>query len=168
MNGGRPAAADRPLQAATGAMNSRQAALLAALAMAALFSVQLLWTHGQLESLLGRRGLRTRKAAASAAGGGGDAGHRQAMEGGDLQAALGTASLSADETVDFEEDVEEDDEGRWGPVTPLADIDAAASLASPALIVFAFNRSDYLNQTLHSLMGLEGLKQYTVYVSQVS
>jgi hypothetical protein len=33
--------------------------------------------------------------------------------------------------------------------------------------VFAYNRAHYLNQTLHSLLGLPGLDRYTVYVSQV-
>ena len=40
------------------------------------------------------------------------------------------------------------------------------ALPNPAIIIFCFNRTDYLNQTLHSLAGLEGLSRFAVYVSQ--
>lgn len=39
-------------------------------------------------------------------------------------------------------------------------------LPNPAILVFCYNRVDYLNKTLHSLASLRGIQHYTVYISQ--
>lgn len=125
----------------------------------ALFSFQLLWTHDRLEHLrdLGRRGLHIRSA-----------GRRQQLETGAEQIGalldrLASAGADLDQVagdaVAMRTDGGAAGEGslRGGP----------HSMPNPAIIVFCYNRTDYLNQTLHSLMGLQGLSRYSLYISQV-
>lgn len=128
-------------------MHPRRAAAYTALAFMCLFGVQVLWTQGRLEQLrqLGRRGLRTA---------GGARGARTAQP-----AAGGSTHLDALAL----HGVKPDGSATGG----VGGAEGRPLMADPALIVFCFNRSDYLNQTLHSLLGLRGLEHYTVYVSQV-
>lgn len=135
-------------------MHPRRAAAYTALAFLCLFCVQVLWTQGRLDQLrqLGRRGLRTTR------GGGGVS--TQAAAGGSTQtAADGSTHLDTLALHGVRRD---------GSATGnVGGAEGRPLMADPALIVFCFNRSDYLNQTLHSLLGLRGLDRYTVYVSQV-
>lgn len=41
------------------------------------------------------------------------------------------------------------------------------SMPNPAIILFCYNRVQYLNATLHSLAALPGLNRFHVYISQV-
>ena len=43
---------------------------------------------------------------------------------------------------------------------------AAAGMPSPAIVVFCYNRPDYLRLTLGSLLNLTGIERYAVIVSQ--
>lgn len=127
-------------------MHPRRAAAYTALAFMCLFGVQVLWTQGRLDQLrqLGRRGLRTTTRSG--------AGSAQAAAGGSTH--LDSLALHG---------VRPDGSATGG----VGGAEGRPLMADPALIVFCFNRSDYLNQTLHSLLGLQGLERYTVYVSQV-
>ena len=137
------------------AMHPRRAAAYTALAFLCLFCVQVLWTQGRLDQLrqLGRRGLRTTTR------GGGAATTQKAAGGSTQTAADGSTHL---DTLALH-GVRPDGSATGG----VGGAEGRPLMADPALIVFCFNRSDYLNQTLHSLLGLRGLDRYTVYVSQV-
>ena len=126
-------------------MSPKKAAFLTLLLFLGLFTFQLLWTHGQLERLrsLGRRGLRRHAQQQHAAA------HTVAM-GAELD-GLGLAG---------------DDGGASGAADEAVVYGDGQSMPNPALIVFAFNRAHYLNQTLRSLLRLRGLQRYSVYVSQ--
>mmetsp|Transcript_11262 Transcript_11262/g.33832 ORF Transcript_11262/g.33832 Transcript_11262/m.33832 type:complete len:752 (-) Transcript_11262:379-2634(-) len=49
---------------------------------------------------------------------------------------------------------------------PIAGDGSAFSMPDPAIILFCYNRSDYLERTLKSLSSLEGLDQFALYISQ--
>lgn len=131
-------------------MSPKRAALSTLLIFVALFAFQLLWTHGQLEQLrdISHRGFRRRALA------------RQASN-----AALESGKLAATQ-LDQQSRAHNDDAGRSNGSEGLA-AGGTAALDNPAIIVFAYNRAAYLNQTLQSLLGLSGLEAHTVYVSQV-
>ena len=57
--------------------------------------------------------------------------------------------------------------GSGGSSGELSGDGRRVAMKSPALIVFAYNRPKYLEQTLKSLSTVEGLQHVTVYVSQV-
>ncbi|KAI3435729.1 hypothetical protein D9Q98_001787 [Chlorella vulgaris] len=130
-------------------MSPKRAALSTLLIFVALFAFQLLWTHGQLEQLrdISHRGFRRRALA------------RQASN-----AALESGKLAATQ-LDQQSRAHNDDAGRSNGSEGLA-AGGTAALDNPAIIVFAYNRAAYLNQTLQSLLGLSGLEAHTVYVSQ--
>lgn len=54
--------------------------------------------------------------------------------------------------------------GQQQPVITLSQTNTASF--DPAVILFCFNRTDYLNKTLTSLAALPGLSQFTVIISQ--
>lgn len=140
-------------------MSTRRAVAYTVLAFAAMFAFQLLWTAGRLDQLreLGRRGLRRRGGSGGALGG--SRLDRLAL---DANRGVGSGDGHTPGAVGKQQQQQNVAAGgvaRWSG--------GAAPMPDPALIVFCFNRSDYLNQTLHSLLGLRGLDRYTVYVSQV-
>ncbi len=107
-------------------------------ALAALFCVQLFWTHAKLEVVqhLGEPGTGLSSP--------NEAGHW-------LYPPLRWAGRKAQaHALDSQQQLERPRE-----------------MNNPAAIVFCYNRVSYLNQTLHSLANLTGLERYTVYVSQV-
>lgn len=139
-------------------MQLRSAVGLTLLCFLALFAFQLLWTQDRLEHLrdLGRRGLHIRRAA-----------RRHQLELGaeqigarlDRLASAGTdrSQVAFDAAAtDANSGIAGDGGLRGGP----------HAMANPAIIVFCYNRTDYLNQTLHSLLGLQGLQRYSLYISQ--
>ena len=153
-------------------LSPKQAAGLTLLCFLALFSFQLLWTHDKLARL---RGLRRRRRRRARRRGGGAAAAEH------IGARIDRLTLGSDSTGDAALFAGGDEatiirEGaasasaRAGAVDgggALRGVARAGALPNPAIIVFCFNRTDYLNVTLHSLLGLQGLERYHVYVSQV-
>jgi hypothetical protein len=176
-------------------MTPQRAAAATLFGATALFALQLLWTHGQLDDLrqMGRRGLMQRRkgtqAAVAADGGVEEIGarlNRLALAGAgsvafasgsgsgglDANTAIGTVSSGgSDDDVNASISTDSTLGSKTGGSTAAGAGGIAAAgggMPSPAVIVFCYNRSDYLNQTLHSLLGLQGLDRYSVYVSQAS
>ena len=180
-------------------MTPQRAAAATLFGATALFALQLLWTHGQLDDLrqMGRRGLMQRRKGSQAAGAA-DAGVEEIgarlnrlAQAGAGSVAFASASGSgnggriAGTVADSDSSGGGDDDSVAATLTAGSTLGsktgggtagaggtgiaaAGGGMPSPAVIVFCYNRSDYLNQTLQSLLGLQGLERYSVYVSQAS
>ena len=134
-------------------------------AVALLLCIALLWRHNTKLRPLEEQRYNGRSSGSAAAGAG--------TEGaGDGAAALAAAIVTSQQQRQQQQQQEAAAEGRslepglHERDEPRGLLPPAAPMASPAVIVFCYNRPRYLEQTLASLASLEGLSRFAVYVSQ--